>query len=202
MRYDKKFLWLKDIGFCFVNDNGDDNDDSGGGGGGNDDDDDDKNDIPPEKLKEALKNARKLERTYRAENKTVKQQLEALQKEKKEREDAEKTELEKLQSSNAELQEKLSSYEKREREASLRSAIAEIAKAQGAIYPEDIYDLVSAKLEVDRDGKVNNADDVIKTFKTNRPALFTSSNIDQNQQNRDNGSSSGVKSMNDILRRR
>lgn len=196
MRYDKKFLWLKDIGFCFVNDN--DNDDGDGGGGNGDDE----NEIPPEKLKEALANARKLERTYRAENKTFKQQLEALQKEKKDREDAEKTEIEKLQGSNAELQEKLTSYEKREREASLRSAIAEIAKAQGAIYPEDIYDLVSTKLEVDKDGKVTNADEAIKAFKTNRPALFTSSNIDQNQQNRENGGSSGAKSMNDILRRR
>lgn len=112
-----------------------------------------------------------IEAQRKAEREALKR-AEAAEKKLKEREDAERSDLEKAQARATELEEKLKSYEQRERESALRAQVAEVAKKIGAYYPEDVYVLVHEDLEVGDDGKVRNADAVVKSLKQNRPALF------------------------------
>jgi len=127
--------------------------------------------FDPQKAYEALLAARRAERS--AKNELTKSSSKL-----KELEDAEKTELVKAQERIAEMEKALEGFTKQARDAKLREAVAETAKKHGALYPDDIYALVQSELDVDSDGKITNADNVVKTFKANRPALFAKQGVD------------------------
>lgn len=188
---------MKELGFCFVNDEdkGDDN-----GGAGNDE----KKDAPwarefgdkfePDKAWETIQNSRKSERQMR-------NKLESLEKRISERDDADKSEIDKVKSQLEKLMEENNTYKQRERERTLSSVVAEAARKEGAIYPDDVYALVASQLEVDDDGKPRNADSIIRNLKSNRPMLFEDRNVDQNVQNRQRSNNQSSNNMNDLIRR-
>lgn len=197
MRYDSRFFGQ--YGICCTNDNGGD---ENGGGGGNQQQQQQQKDPPwksefgdtfdADKAWEALQNSRKESRGFRSERDRLTTQL-------KERDDADKSETEKLRERLDNLEKENQGYKTRERETRVSRVVAEAASAAGAIYPEDVYALVSSQLEIDDNGEVRNAVGVIRELKSRRPALFDDGNVDQNQQNRQRGSNSAV-NMNDLLR--
>jgi hypothetical protein len=168
--------------------------DGGGGGDGDTPKGSTKNSPPwasefgdtfdPDKAWELIQNLRRNERTLKTQNTQTANKL-------KEIEDADKTEFQKLTEKVTALTTEIGSYKQRETEASQRSAVAEIAKKNGAIYPEDVYALIRDGIELDSSGAVTNAEGLIQNLRTSRPAMFTNTrNIDAKNNANTNGESS------------
>lgn len=138
-------------------------------------------------------------KAQRDAEKELKKSLEQTQGKLKEIEDSQKTELEKAQARVKELEEENAAHKQRETESKLRQQVADAAKAQGALYPEDIYALVSDRLDVSDEGKIKGLDKVIQDLKASRPAMFNTQNIDQSNRNNNGAPPNG--DMNSMIRR-
>lgn len=150
--------------------------------------------FDPEKAWKALTDIRTAERALRRENGTLKSQVKGF-------EDKDKTETERLQGELEELRGKVSESEKRERQASIRTTVAEEARKVGAIYPDDIFRLLEeGEIKLDNDGKVTNAPALVKALKEARPALFGRTGVDAHTA-RDNGRTPQSTDMNSAIRR-
>lgn len=198
--------------FCYTNDNGggagggDDNNGGGGGdngnGGGNNRQQNRGNqqqqqqaDPPwkaefgdtfdPDRAWETIKTLRGNERTLKRERDDAQGKLRT-------RDDADKTELEKATTLISEMQGKLDVLTRKERDAILRVAVAEVAKKNNAYVPEDIYALISSDLEVDDDGKPKNAETLVKALKAARPQYFGKQGVDARTQQQQNGNQTNV----------
>lgn len=91
----------------------------------------------------------------------------------KEFEQADQTEAQKLKSTVDELKAQLTQYQEREKAANLRSQIAEEARKQNALGPDDVFALLDqAQIEVDENGKVKNAVALVNGIRTAKPYLF------------------------------
>lgn len=88
-------------------------------------------------------------------------------------EQANQTELEKAQARLKELETANAELAERERRAGLRAQIAEVGKAAGAHYPDDLFNLLDeANFQIESDGKIKNAAALITAMKAERPMLF------------------------------
>lgn len=197
MRYDNRFGYY---GACYLtNDNGGDNKPQGGGDNKPNNDGGKEppwkaefgDEFDPDKAWQTIQNQRREERRLKGETEKLGAKV-------KEFEDANKTEVEKLQSENEGLKKRIGELEGQISQAAISTQVAEIAKRLGAVYPEDIYALVSGRLEI-KEGKATNIEDVVKDLAQSRPMLFQGSNIDQNK-NTSNGGNSG-QSMSALIRR-
>jgi gas vesicle protein len=149
--------------------------------------------FDPNKAWEALQNSRKTERTMRNQHDALKKRVDAL-------DEADKTESEKLRGTLEKLTEENNALKQRERERTLTGVVADFAKREGAIYPDDVYALISSQLDIDDDGAPTNAETIIRNLKSSRPMLFEDRNVDQNVQNRQRGNNTD-NNMNDMIRR-
>lgn len=139
--------------------------------------------------------------TQRKNERDAVKRAETAERKLKEIEDSGKSELEKTQARAAELEKENATFKQQERESAQRSAIAEEAKKAGAHYPEDIFVLVQRDLDVGEDGRVRNADKVVRDLKQSRPALFQRQSADAGAGKNGSSSSGGAQSINDALRR-
>ena len=123
---------------------------------------DNQNTKPPAQTALDLDNARKAERAAKREADELRNKLKAL-------EDAQLSEAEKLQRRVQELETANQRYEQQQREATLRSTVAEEARKAGAVYPDELFALVREDL----DDTASNAAKVIRDYKASHPLLFT-----------------------------
>jgi len=197
VRYDNRFGYF---GACYMtNDNGGDSGGTGGEGGKPNDAPKDPpwkrefgDEFDPDKAWSLIQNQRRNERQLT----TAKEAAEAKV---AEFENASKTELEKATAKIAELEAKVAEANSREAMRAISGEVADTAKRMGAVYPDDVYALVSGKLEI-KDGKATNIEDVVKELATSRPMLFQASNIDQRKTNQTQQTGEGNAGMNAMIR--
>lgn len=181
-------------------DGGDDGGDKGdkGGGGGNGGGDKPEwasefgDKFDPDRAWNTIKTLREAERTLKRERDGHKREADGLK-------EASKSEADKLADRLTALEAENGALKTAQQTAIIRDAVADAARQEGAVYPDDIYKLLdSAAIEVE-DGKVKNAAKLVTALKTSRPALFGNSSADGNKGRQQQGADGG--DMNTLLRR-
>ncbi len=109
------------------------------------------------------------------------------------------TATEKLQKELDELKGRNEALERAQTTAIIRDAVADAARQEGAVYPEDIYRLLDSDAIEVEDGKVKNAAKLVTALKAARPALFGNSSADGQKGRQQQGADGG--DMNSLIRR-
>lgn len=150
--------------------------------------------FDPAKAWDLITNLRTSERTLKTENRSLGTKVKTF-------EDASKSDTEKTQAELEALRSENEQFKRRERESNLRNQVAEEARKLGAIYPDDLFRLLGDEtLTVDEHGKISNLTKVLTDFRTARPALFNSRNIDQHS-GRDTSNPPNSNDFNAVIRR-
>ncbi len=177
---------------------GDGNKDGGGGGGGNG------NASKPEWADEFgekfdAERAWNTIKTLRDAERTLKREKTQLSGKVTEYEKGQLTATEKLQKELDELKGRNEALERAQTTAIIRDAVADAARQEGAVYPEDIYRLLDSDAIEVEDGKVKNAAKLVTALKSARPALFGNSSADGQKGRQQQGADGG--DMNSLIRR-
>lgn len=146
--------------------------------------------LDPKTTAKELKEARADAAKYRAE-------LRKLQAAQTKRDEAELSEGQKIAKRLKDLEDQNAALLTERQERIVSSAVADAARDAGAIYPDDVYALLKADVELTDEGKVRNVMALINSLKSRRPALFSTVSGDGGA-----GRASGARSnnMNDLIR--
>lgn len=148
----------------------------------------------PQKLSDAMKQAMEelngaQDALHKANSEAAdrRKKLEAYEKEKADREAAEKTELEKAQAKAAELEKQISDQAEANRKLTIRHAVEITAAQLGFADTNDAYTLADLSTVEIVDGKVTNAEKVLKALLEKKPYLKKGQqqqvDLDQNKRN-------------------
>lgn len=148
--------------------------------------------LDPDRAWNTIKAQREAERTLKRERDQLKRRLDEI-------DGANKTESEKLAERLSALENENNALKTAQQTALIRDAVADAARQEGAVYPEDIFKLLDRDaIEVD-DGKVKNAAKLVQALKAARPALFGNSSADGNKGRQAGNAEAG--DMNAMIRR-
>lgn len=148
--------------------------------------------FDPDRAWNTIKTLREAERTLKRERDQHKRKADEL-------EGKDATESEKLAKRLSDLEAENGALKTAQQTAIIRDAVADAARQEGAVYPEDIYRLLDSDAIEVEDGKVKNAAKLVTALKASRPALFGNSSADGNKGRQQQGADSG--DMNAMLRR-